>query len=312
MSSASFYTDRTQGPRPRVREDVPADVWRGLVGLVVRRVEDGSFAREFPVRNCDDYPDAITGTDESALDTALSTLVPDLRETRDPLRSNPIPILNPGSTPPTPVVLDVIDFVAQHITDPIERHPHPWAQHEHFEFNEYASLWGQEKFRDDVELIFSRNGIAFTIGKDMKVTRLGPPEARALLSDFTSNTGDNKLDELLRDAHARFLSRRPQDRVDALEKLWDAFERLKTLENPADKKASIQQLLAKAAGGDALFQAHLDAECADLTKIGNSFHIRHFEINKQPLPKPIETSVDYLFTRMLSLVAYLLRQTGRA
>jgi hypothetical protein len=103
----------------------------------------------------------------------------------------------------------------------------------------------------------------------------------------------------------------PQDQVDALEKLWDAFERLKSLENPADKKASIRQLLAKAAGGDAQFQARLDTECTELTKIGNDFHIRHFETDKRPLPTPTKTSVDYLFTRLLSLIAYLLRRTGR-
>jgi hypothetical protein len=128
----------------------------------------------------------------------------------------------------------------------------------------------------------------------------------------SSPTGDAKLDELLRDAATRFLSRNPQDRADALEKLWDAFERLKTLENPSDKKASITALLAKAAGGGVLFHGHLEAECVDLTKIGNDFQIRHFEVNKQPLPAPIETSVDYLFTRLLSLIAYLLRKTGRA
>jgi hypothetical protein len=312
MPTPSYYTDRTQGPQPRVREDVSADIWRGLVGLVRQHFEGGSFAKRFPLRGCDDWPEAITGTDEAALDTALNTLVPNLREFRDPLRYNPIPLLNPNKVPPTPVALDVIDFVIQHVADPVERHSHQWAGHEHLAFDENAYRKGREKFRDDIELIFARNGIAFTVSNAMRVERLGPPEARTLLSDFAPRTGDTVLDGLLRDAHTRFLSRRLQDRVDALEKLWDAFERLKSLENPADKKVSTQQLLANAAHGDALFHAHLDAECAELTKIGNNFHIRHFEANKRTLLAPTGTSVDFLFTRMLSLVAYLLRQTGRA
>jgi hypothetical protein len=311
MSSTNFYTDRTQGPRSRVREDIPAEVWRGLVGLVRRRIADGSLAREFPARDCDDSPDAITSTDERAFETALGTLVPDLRKARETTPDSAGPLLNPGKVPPTPVALDVIDFTTLHVAEPVKRDPHPWASHEHLVFNKHAHNWGQEKFRGDVELIFARNGIAFTIGDDKQVQRLGPPEARLLLSDFAPNTTDATLDRLLRDAHGRFLSRNRQDRVDAIEKLWDAFERLKSLENPADKKASVQQLLAKAAGGNAEFRAHLDAECSELTKIGNGFHIRHFEASKHPLPTPTETSVDYLFIRMLSLVAYLLRQTGR-
>lgn len=312
MSSASFYTDRTQAPTPRVHEEISADVWRGLVTLIFRRVDDGSLAREFPLYTCRYPVSAITGTDAQRLTATLRALIPQLKETANPWESGAIP-LDPDRRPRTPIVLDVIDFIAQHIDEPARRYQHGDMQHEHLEFNHNISRnKGRQRFRDDVELIFARNGIAFTVGTDMKVARLGPPEARPLLSDLAPTTGDTKLDELLRTAHTRFLSRKPQDRVDALEKVWDAFERLKTLENPASKKASIEQLLAKAAGGDALFQAHLDTECAELTKIGNNFHIRHFEANKQALPTPTETSVDYLFTRVLSLVAYLLRQTGRA
>src|SRR2546423_3222010 len=163
MSSPSFYTDRTQGARPRVQEDIPADVWRGLVGLVVRRINDGSLAKEFPDRDCSDFPDVIIGTDTRALETALETLIPDLRRTRDlpPGGHRPTPLLDPLNAPPTPVALDVIDFVAQHVADPVRREPHPWMQHEHLGFNQDSRELGQEKFRSEVELIFSRNGIAF-------------------------------------------------------------------------------------------------------------------------------------------------------
>ena len=144
----------------------------------------------------------------------------------------------------------------------------------------------------------------------MRIRRLGPPEARPLLSDFASDTGDPDLDRKLRAARARFLSRDHQDRLDALKDLWDAFERLKTLERGADKKASLQQLISRATF-DSPFRGHLDAESAELTRIGNEFHIRHFEHDTAPLPEPAETAIDHLFTRMLSLVMYLLRQIRR-
>ncbi len=55
----------------------------------------------------------------------------------------------------------------------------------------------------------------------------------------------------------------------------------------------------------------VEAEFSELTKIGNAFQIRHFEHEQSPLPTPTETVVDYLFTRLAALIAYLLRQTGR-
>jgi hypothetical protein len=313
MSQATFYSDRTGQPEPRVHEEIPARVWRGLVGLVVRRVDDGSFARAFSVYGCDRFSTAITGTDHKAFETELDTLIPELRKVRDLLPDSPIPLLNARQAPPTPVALDVVDFVGRYVAEPVKRYQHSEVQHEHLEFDQPTSrIRGQRRFREEVNLIFARNGIAFTVGEDMKAARIGPLEASILLSELVLETGDGKLDEFLREAHTRFLSPHPQDRVVALERLWKAFERLKTLEIPtADKRTSAQQLIAKAAPDNPEFQAHLEAEFGQLTDIGNAFHIRHSEVKQLPLPTPTETSVDYLFTRLLSLIAYLLRQTDR-
>lgn len=306
MPGTSFYSDRTTGPVPRVREEVTPVVWVGLVNLILRRIQDGSLAREFPKRSCQDYPEAITGTDNEQFETALDTLMPLLQwESASP----PGGFFNINCAPSTPVALDVVEFVGQHVAEPSER-PSLRHLHEHLIFEQYSRYQGRERFREDVGLIFARNGLAFTIDEDMRVQRLGPPEARPPLSDFAPHTGDAELDAKLRDATGRFISRRPQDRVDAVKDLWDAFERLKTLELGGQKGASIQQLIDRAAP-DSPFQEHLAAESRELTKIGNEFYIRHFEHDKAPLPPPAETAVDYLFTRMLAFVGYLLRQTGR-
>jgi hypothetical protein len=285
-------------------------VWRGLATLITRRVDDGSLAQEFPDHSCEDFPDAITGTDRERFEIALETLIPRLKQESPPAlgaRS----ILNPDRAPSTPVALDVVEFAGQYIADPANRVHHQYPQHDHFTFDEYSVCRGQRGFRQDVELIFARNGLAFTISEDdMRVTRLGPPEARQLLGDFAPNTGDAELDAKLRSAHTRFVSRDPQAQEDALKDLWDAFERVKTLELGGNKRASIQQLIDRSAPGSP-FGARLEAESKELTEIGNAFHIRHFEHDKAPLPEPTVTAVDYLFTRMLAFVAYLLRQTGR-
>jgi hypothetical protein len=82
------------------------------------------------------------------------------------------------------------------------------------------------------------------------------------------------------------------------------------LELRGDKGPSIQQLIDRAVP-DSPFGERLQAESKELTTIGNQFYIRHFEHDRAPLPAPTDTAVDYLFTRLAALIAYLLRQTGR-
>jgi hypothetical protein len=213
-------------------------------------------------------------------------------------------LLDPDRPPSTPTALDVVDFVAHRIAAPIRRH-HDYFDHHHLTFNTEK---GRSQFQDDVEEIFARNGVAFAVGDDFVVKRLGPPEARPLLSDFTPQTGDSRLDELLRTALTRFTARVESDREEALQKLWDAFERLKTLELGGRKPASIAELIRRTAPTGRL-GGHLDREAKALTDIGNQFHIRHSEHDQEELPGP--AAVDYLFVRLLALIGFLLRQTGR-
>lgn len=304
--SADFYSDRVFGRVPRTGEDITIAVWQGLVSLITRRIDDGSLAMEFPARRCPDLADAITGTDAKRFEMTLNSLVPLLRE------ESPAPpgeIFNLDDPPSTPVALDVVEFVAPRIAEPSDRlniRPHV---HEHLSFARLSKHDGRERFCAEVDQIFSRNGLAFKVDLDGRVSRLGPPEARHLLSEFAPRTGDPSLDDKLTDAAARFVSRHLPDRLDGLEKLWDGFERLKTLELGGQKKDSIQQLIDRAARSP--FREYLAAESRELTKIGNEFHIRHFEHDKAQLPAPVDNTADYLFTRLLAFVTYLLRQTGR-
>lgn len=121
-------------------------------------------------------------------------------------------------------------------------------------------------------------------------------------------SGDAILDNLLEDASKRFRDPAPIARRDAVEKLWDGWERLKTLDASGNKSASIQVLLNAAAEPGSTFRTLLETEARALTDIGNSFHIRHFETNKAPVPLP--EHVDYLFHRLYALVNLLI--TARA
>jgi len=116
-----------------------------------------------------------------------------------------------------------------------------------------------------------------------------------LLFERQLTTKDEDLNQLINEAKDRYL--KPNDQVVALEKLWDAFERVKTYYD-ADKKRSACILVGKMA--TELDATEFQQEFEALTRIGNSYRIRHHETNKKPLTNP--SQIKYLFFRMLALI----------
>lgn len=96
--------------------------------------------------------------------------------------------------------------------------------------------------------------------------RLAPVGLGDALAVTVFRTGDDPLDELLETARQKFLQPRPAIRQEALDQLWDAWERIKTLEDPAHKKNSIGRMLDKASP-EPNFRAALDSEAVELTRI---------------------------------------------
>jgi hypothetical protein len=116
-----------------------------------------------------------------------------------------------------------------------------------------------------------------------------------LLFHNTISTNDNILNQLIQEAKDRFFI--PEDQQIALEKLWDAFERLKTYfeGNKKDSSSKLVMLISEDFNHELM-----ESEFKTLTKIGNDYRIRHHETNKKELNKKEHTY--YLFFRMLSLI----------
>ena len=135
-------------------------------------------------------------------------------------------------------------------------------------------------------------------------SRLAAPIIGEEFETIRFNTGDQKLDEILSDARKKYFSTDPSSHKEAVERLWDAWERLKTLENPNNKKKSIEKLLDKAAT-EKEFRELLEEEATKLTTIGNKFHIRHAEVGQIEIER-VE-HFDYLFHRLLSMILLLIK-----
>jgi hypothetical protein len=222
VSTASFYSDRTAGRRPRDIEHLPAQTWRGLLALIQNKIDSNWMAKQFP-EMCPDG-NGVVGTNRVGLSDLLQALVPDL--------DWPV---GQSEQPATSVALDLVDFVAQRIAKPEPKRYHDFFKHHELDFDIGS---GRAEFRQEMNLLFARGGVAFELDTEMRMARLGPPEGRQALADLRPDTGDSTLDQLIVEARTRYLSRDARDVRIGLEKLWDAFERLKTIEG-GSKKTSV-------------------------------------------------------------------------
>ena len=170
---------------------------------------------------------------------------------------------------------------------------------------------GQRAFRllrEDVQSFCASSQISYDVALDGTIIRCGIEPLSGALTDAIFRTGDNELDGLLHSARHKYLDRDIRTHRESIEKLWDAWERLKTIEPGKDKPAQILALFSRLPVGTE-FREMIDKEGRELTAIGNTFMIRHTEANTIPISG--ETEVDYLFHRLFSLVWLLLRETGR-
>lgn len=121
-------------------------------------------------------------------------------------------------------------------------------------------------------------------------------------------SGDRALDELIEDAVGKFQDPAPKARREAVERLWDAWERLKTLEESSNKRLSTEKLISRTASGGP-FRDVLEEEARKLTNVGNQFHIRHFESDRSEISRPEHH--EYPFHRLYALIHLLSRHLSR-
>ncbi len=285
-----IYFSEREGYRAPTSEAIESRFWGGFVDLVKSLLDQGFLAEQFPV-NC---PDG-RGVYECDSDRI------GLRFEAEVGLSWPI---DPFLIPDTPKVMDAVEFFGRYVSEAKKRSPHSFYGHEHlYDFDAKA---GYEKYSIRVNSLFRLCGHPFEFMKG-KVERLGPDILHQPLRTIIFCTGDDELDKLLQIARTHFLAVDPLVRKDALEKLWDAFERLKTLEN-SDKKKGTEIFLKNAVENESI-RSEIEKEAFELTKIGNSFRIRHHEVGKIEISSDLD--VDYLFYRLFGLIWRLLRGTNR-
>jgi len=291
----SYFSERELGVLPQNREKIDQGFWNGLRTLIQGRINDGSLAERFPI-NCFDA-DVPIGCDDSAIKLAYQADFPSIGW---PFYSEDLPN--------SLIVLDAAEFFYRYISKPIRKEYHSFGKNNHNHFLAFDQDAGRREYLEDVNRLFRRNSLAFELREDGRVIRLEPVVLRETLAKAVFQTEDEELNRLLEISREKFRNPDVTIRREAIEKLWDAWERLKTLEPGPDKKKQIEALLTRAIP-DPEFRERINNEADKLTKIGNDFAIRHTETNKIIISD--SKYLDYLFHRLFSLIQLLLRQTGR-
>lgn len=300
---SNYFSDRELGPRARTEQTMTPVAWAGIAVLVEALASSGAFGASFP-RECPDGH-AICGNDTDMLKSAIEAEIEGLSWPlqRDKVDEDDFMRTRKPWAPPTLVALDFIEFVWRSVARPIPGRVHDYYRHHHLSFD---SAEGRSAFVTDVNRILARNGLAYEITESGDVRRILPAIIGDLLARTYFRTGDQLLDVMLEEARRKFSDPDPLIRREALERLFDSWERIKTLADA--NKARSAKLVLDRASPEPAFRQLLEKEALELREIGNSYLLRHHERSQTPV---IDTDhVDYLFHRLFSLVDLVIRKNA--
>jgi hypothetical protein len=150
-------------------------------------------------------------------------------------------------------------------------------------------------FEPQINALLKLNGIALKLDNG-KITNTYDNQIRSTSLDPVQEAG---LKELLQEA-ARYYD---EGNIKiAVEKLWDAFERLKTYYSPTlNKKQSANRIIADMSTGKTPYKELFEKEFIELTSIGNDYRIRHHETVKTNIED--DRHYEYFYKRCLSLIS---------
>jgi hypothetical protein len=211
--SHAYFSDRERGPRPRINENIAYPAWGGIIAIVESMRAKGYFVLDF-LRECPDGQGPVYN-DERVVALTMQGDIPDIEWP-----------FEEGLLPSPLAILDVIEFCHRHVAKPTADSFHSFFGHDHLSFDREE---GQRELQERVNQLFARNGLVYELQESGQVVRAGPPVLHESLHSTTFSTGDSDLDAMLETARAKFLAPDPRIRRESLEKLWDAWERLKTL-----------------------------------------------------------------------------------
>ncbi|MDD4761285.1 MAG: hypothetical protein PHU66_10815 [Bacteroidaceae bacterium] len=293
----SYYTER-HGLRAPIEKtyDITVDMYALIIDCCGKYYKN--LTHLFPLKCHHDFTASdYLAFNENAFQNRMKFKIPALF--RDENRKIGVPEI--GDKYDQYALLDFTEFIAQNINDISEG----WNN------ERYQNYWYTNclktsmifsKYQNEINEIFAESGLLYTLTGEKIIERV--VENNPLTPEIENNIAAVKekgTRELLSEAIMLHKQPCPESQRDAVEKIWDALERLKTYYTTLDKKHSAAKIVNDMAHGEAEITDLFNAEFKTLTDIGNSFRIRHHETDKIDITDT--RYYDYFFNRCLSLIA---------
>lgn len=167
-------------------------------------------------------------------------------------------------------LIDYIEFFAQNIMD--IRVTWNNSTYRNFEYIDCLSTkYISNNFRDEINNIFNLAALTFELNENGNIERIN--EWCSFVDEIQKDikkVNEDGLEKLLEEAVKLYKDPNPVSQKYAVEKLWDAFERLKTYYN-TNKRQSANKLVNSMAKNNDYFLQVFIKEFQVLTEIGNEF-----------------------------------------
>lgn len=260
----------------------------------------------FPVC-CPDDGTSIWSYNESDLIEELKFDIPNLISNDEFVKPALIEDVFSGEKQPNYdqyAILDFVEYVFRNIKDYSETRFHSFFNHTHLRFVESNDT--ANSFLKDINRMFERTGLLYELKDNGEIERIILNGASILeIKNNIKSIKDKGLKELIEEALSWYLKPGTKNMGNAVEKIWDAFERAKTYYSDLDKKASATKLIKTISENQTEMFDLIEKEFSELTILGNSFRIRHHETNKIEFVS--DNHREYFFNRCLSVLSLILQ-----
>lgn len=306
--SYDFFSDRELGKKEQKLEEISVEVYNGIIGIYEKfKIYLGGNFPEY----CRDNDNVICGFNEGLFLIKLRALVTNFADDYGIKYKKCVYKEDQYN------LFDFIEFVYKNIQNYKFLDFHGFYGHDHLRYSESEER--KQEFQEEVNQIFQRNGLAYKLNDKGQIERILPKglENEIEMYKELGPNKDKELFELIDLGLEKIKNPKLEENQIALEKLWDAFERIKTYYGEKDgrkrdKKKSIKELIENISEENKLFKDFINTEYDVLTKAGNEiFQIRHYEKNNIGTMVKLSSKkhIDYLFYRMLSLLTLSLMYT---
>ena len=258
------------------------------------------MANKFP-EYCPDYGNVVCGLDLASFEKSLKFQIPGLFYGYDGK------VVYPSVDDYDQyALLDYIEYIGGNIKDITEYDYHTFFQHHHLKLENTEQVF--VSFQNEVNEVFELTGLLYTLADSKRVERITTADTQIDESkEIVQTIKEPGLKDLINEAVSFYKHPNPAIYRSAVEKLWDALERVKTFYVPAgmDKKKSVETLIKSMANNQQHFFDLFTTEFRTLPEIGNNYRIRHHETDKYDIND--DNYYEYFFNRCFALIVLAIK-----